>query len=585
MMSEMSNALTAYAGVPSTTLSATTDTSDVDFNDVFSLRRPQNVFSGLSSGLQSATKGVFAGTAALVAAPYVGARTEGASGFAKGLAAGIASAVVLPVVGVTVGVTQIVRGAMNTPEAIYEANAGKRWNANTREWVADDLIAEALKLAETTDEAILEGARARARAHGRNAGVEDMLNHPERDGTNDTNGSSSIVSTEFYDVLGVSPTASESEIKRAYYLAARKFHPDKNPDDPEAGARFQRVGEAYQVLSNGALRKKYDQRGKDGLGEHAFVDSSVFFAAIFGSDQMEDLVGRLRLATAAAAGAELTRSETRELQDRRVGRLAIKLASILDGFEVSDVEAFEARSTSVMRRLASASYGVPMLKLIGFVYEKQALEFVNDPVGGLGTWADLGMRSTITRLEQMRGRVNSQVSAAQAGWKAFQAFRMGEQEASSALATGAEEKAEKKDSGAGEKPSEGSSGESSGGAAGTAGASSAARAEAARAKRQQEAMPHVMEALWNASALDIERTVRAACFKVLHDFSAPKRRRALRAEALVRLGRIFQLAKPPEGAKSDPMADLEEAMRKAFTPSGAANGGESDDESFQPEAT
>ena len=261
--------------------------------------------------------------------------------------------------------------------------------------------------------------------------MEDVINDAAASG--DANGragdTQSVKSTEFYDVLGLHPSCSESEIKRAYYLAARKAHPDKNPDDPEASQKFQRVGEAYQVLSDAALRAKYDSRGKEGLGEHAFVDASAFFAAIFGSDQMEGLVGRLQLATMATAGAELRRDETRLLQERRVGRLAIKLAAILDGFDPSDPAAFEARSRSLRDALASASYGVPMLKLIGFVYEKQAFEFANDPVGGLGTWADLGIRSTAARLEQMRGRVHSQVSAAQAGWRAFQAFRMGEAEA------------------------------------------------------------------------------------------------------------------------------------------------------------
>ena len=578
MMSEMSGALTAYAGVPSGTLSGSADASDVDFNDVFSLRRPQNVMSGLSSGLQSTGKGVLAGTAALFAAPYLGAKTEGASGFAKGLAAGIASAVVLPVVGATVGVTQIVRGAMNTPEAIHEANAGKRWDSNTREWVADDLVAESLRLAETTDEAILEGARDRARRNGRAAGMEDVINDAAASG--DANGragdTQSVKSTEFYDVLGLHPSCSESEIKRAYYLAARKAHPDKNPDDPEASQKFQRVGEAYQVLSDAALRAKYDSRGKEGLGEHAFVDASAFFAAIFGSDQMEGLVGRLQLATMATAGAELRRDETRLLQERRVGRLAIKLAAILDGFDPSDPTAFEARSRSLRDALASASYGVPMLKLIGFVYEKQAFEFANDPVGGLGTWADLGMRSTAARLEQMRGRVHSQVSAAQAGWRAFQAFRMGEAEAAAEEKGGEDSSSQKKTrdetTGAGAK---GNDEEKKNGddAEKNDGPSSSARADAARAKRQQEAMPHVVEALWNASALDIERTIRSTCFKVLHDFSVDQKKRAARTDALARLGKIFQTAELREGdTKKDPMAGLEEAMRKAFERNGEGEG-------------
>ena len=56
----------------------------------------------------------------------------------------------------------IVRGVANTPEAIAEANAGKRWDPHAREWVTEDLVEEALRLAKTTDEEILEGAARRA---------------------------------------------------------------------------------------------------------------------------------------------------------------------------------------------------------------------------------------------------------------------------------------------------------------------------------------------------------------------------------------------------------------------------------------
>jgi hypothetical protein len=87
-----------------------------------------------------------AGTAALCAAPILGARQEGGVGFMKGLGAGLLAAVVLPTVGCCVGVTQIIRGAVNTPEAVHEANAGKRWNHRTREWVREDLVRPAAVL-------------------------------------------------------------------------------------------------------------------------------------------------------------------------------------------------------------------------------------------------------------------------------------------------------------------------------------------------------------------------------------------------------------------------------------------------------
>ena len=58
-------------------------------------------------------------------------------------------------------------------------------------------------------------------------------------------------------------------------------HPDKNPDDAEAAAKFQAVGEAYQVLSDNELRAKYDKQGKDALKDQAgSIDAGAFFAMV-----------------------------------------------------------------------------------------------------------------------------------------------------------------------------------------------------------------------------------------------------------------------------------------------------------------
>ena len=64
---------------------------------------------------------------------------------------------------------------------------------------------------------------------------------------------------DFYKVLGVSKDASESEIKKTYRSLARKFHPDSNPGDASAEARFKEISEAYSVLSDSRQRSEYDQ--------------------------------------------------------------------------------------------------------------------------------------------------------------------------------------------------------------------------------------------------------------------------------------------------------------------------------------
>ena len=70
---------------------------------------------------------------------------------------------------------------------------------------------------------------------------------------------------DYYDVLGVGRDAGDAEIKKAFRKLARQFHPDVNPDDPDAEARFKELAEAYEVLSNDQTRAAYDRYGFDGL--------------------------------------------------------------------------------------------------------------------------------------------------------------------------------------------------------------------------------------------------------------------------------------------------------------------------------
>lgn len=67
---------------------------------------------------------------------------------------------------------------------------------------------------------------------------------------------------DYYAVLGVSRRASDDEIKKAYRKLARKYHPDVNPDNKQAEAKFKEIGEAYDVLSDSEKRKRYDQFGR-----------------------------------------------------------------------------------------------------------------------------------------------------------------------------------------------------------------------------------------------------------------------------------------------------------------------------------
>lgn len=88
---------------------------------------------------------------------------------------------------------------------------------------------------------------------------------------------------DYYEVLGVEKTADASDIKKAYRKAALKYHPDRNPDDPEAETKFKEVSDAYAVLSDEEKRPIYDQYGHDGLRGRGFdphfTDVSDIFSA------------------------------------------------------------------------------------------------------------------------------------------------------------------------------------------------------------------------------------------------------------------------------------------------------------------
>ena len=76
---------------------------------------------------------------------------------------------------------------------------------------------------------------------------------------------------DYYDVLGVSKSASESEIKKAYRKKAIQFHPDKNPGNSAAEESFKKAAEAYEILGNNEKKSKYDQ-----FGHSAFDGSGGF---------------------------------------------------------------------------------------------------------------------------------------------------------------------------------------------------------------------------------------------------------------------------------------------------------------------
>ena len=130
---------------------------------------------------------------------------------------------------------------------------------------------------------------------------------------------------DFYEVLGVSKTATKDELKKAYRKMALKYHPDKNPGDHEAEEKFKEAAEAYEVLSDEQKRATYDRFGHAGLGGAAgggfqgrgFEDIFSQFGDIFGDSPFGDIFG--------GGGGRRRRS-----RGQRGGDIRIKLSLTLD---------------------------------------------------------------------------------------------------------------------------------------------------------------------------------------------------------------------------------------------------------------
>jgi hypothetical protein len=283
---------------------------------------------------------------------------------------------------------------------------GKRWDAVQNKWVIDNLQEEEKTLEGTPsdDNDILEINR-------------DDDQKVETDAS-DEGGKRSVKETKYYDVLGVTPDAEETKIKRAYYLQARKWHPDKNNSN-EAKEKFQEIGEAYQVLGDEKLRAVYDKEGEQGLsGDRTEIspdkmDPSLVFTFLFGNDSFNDIIGRLQVVTQTlASGSDPTMGSTSpvsdkdliELERRRVIRLAIALKTRIQPFVDGDVDGANAMWKSEGEKLVEVRYGEELINVVGKSYKLFATQVI-------GSWSE-GMDAKVQAVEMKMDAAKNVMNAA-----------------------------------------------------------------------------------------------------------------------------------------------------------------------------
>ena len=409
----------------------------------------------------------------------------------------------------------LARFAKKKRDEIREANearaAGKVWDHKTKSWkfyILDEELEELAKLDSSSTQ----------------TSASSSFNESEERKVKDRT---------YYDLLKVSTNANAAAIKKAYYKEARLCHPDKNPDDPEAHANFQRLGMAYQILSDEKSRAAYDRDGiPDASSPDAMeqVDPFVFFNVMFGSSLVEPYIGELWIASQTESMMNdtdarpdfdsLSEEEQNQImieqmekmkakndlkQKKRYVKCATNLRERIQTYDSANPEPFVLGCREEAAKIVAGAYGALYGMTIGFAMQVAAEEYLGFETSFLGLGGHVARtKKNASGFASEMKLLGAGIKAAGAGAKAMQKA----DEMQKAAAVGGDELNEEQ---AGQ-----------------------------MAETIEGSLPAFLDLAWAVNKRDIQSTLKIVCKKVFDDASVPKSQRLMRAKAVRILGKEFQ---------------------------------------------
>lgn len=339
-------------------------------------------------------------------------------------------------------------------------------------------------------------------------------------------------SMEYYDLFDVPATASADDIRKKYYKLAIKYHPDKNKE-PGAEEHFKRISEAYQVLSDPVLRKRYNEYGTTDLTpEGGFTDPEEFFQQQFGGDRFVDIIGKIAIgrefrdlvddtvdnegATKDGVTEEALKKRREEQQqqsrERRAKEHAERVRTLVENLTrklcvftetecaPEQLAAFRAIQQAEADELKHESHGIELLHAIGYTYTAKANQY-------LGRNELLGLSGLYQRMREKGHIISETVSTIKSAIELQRSFQQLQQ-------------------------------------ADEAGSMEAAE----RSQLEEHAARQGLHAMWKGSKLEVQGVLREVCDSVLTDQNVSKEKRKQRALALKVLGEVYSEIQGDESA-------------------------------------